>query len=229
MYKKIIVFGFPHCGTTILRSIISHIDNVYEIIDEADHIDDNNKDYINYDFVLCKMPYLITEDRMLTHYSDYIKIFIIRNPLYVFSSLNKRFNYNTLNELHNIDTYIKTVKEFNKLTHTNTIDNLFLIKYEDIFESNYKNIKCIFDKIGFKYNDDIFDNSKHINRVQFANNIEIPNEIPPNNQHTRYRLFQINQKIENKNDNNKIDLTEEQCKILKTDTDILKLYPELSN
>ena len=41
MYKKIIIFGFPHSGTTILRNIISHIENVYEIVDEVSKIDDN--------------------------------------------------------------------------------------------------------------------------------------------------------------------------------------------
>ena len=228
MYKKIIIFGFPHCGTTILRSIISHIDNVYEIIDEVSTIDDNNKDYINYNFVLCKYPYLIDENILLTKYSNYIKIFIIRNPLYVFSSLNKRFKHNKLNNSHSINKYIDTVNEFNKFTHTKIFDKLFLIKYEDIFEYNYKNLKYIFDEIGFNYNDDIFDNSKYKNNVQYGNNIPIPKEIPSNHQHTEYRLFQINQKFENKNDNNKIDLTEEQYQILKTDINILKLYPEIN-
>ena len=33
--KKILIFGFPHSGTTILKSIIGHIDNVEEIINES--------------------------------------------------------------------------------------------------------------------------------------------------------------------------------------------------
>ena len=225
MYKKIIIFGFPHCGTTILRSIIGHIDDVYEIIDETSNIDDNNIDYINYNFVLCKWPYLINENKLLTNYSDYIKIFIIRNPLYVFSSLNKRFKYN-IDKIHSIDNYIDTVKQFNKFNNTKNIDKLFLIKYEDIFEHNYKNLKYIFDEIGFNYNDDIFDNSKHINKVQYQNNLIIPEIVPQNYNHTEYRLFQINQKFDNKNDNNKIDLTKEQYHILTTDINILITYPE---
>jgi hypothetical protein len=229
MYKKIIVFGFPHCGTTILRSIIGHTYNVYEIVDETSCIDDNNKDYINYDFVLCKMPYLINKCTLITKYSEYIKIFIVRNPLYVFSSLNMRFENKILPDKHKINNYIETVKEFNYFKDTEIIDNLFLIKYEDMFEDNYKNLKCMFDKIGFKYNIDVFDNSKYKNKVQFGKNLEIPNENPHNINHTEYRLFQINQKFENNNDSNKIYLTEEQCKILKTDIDILKLYPEIND
>lgn len=226
MYKKIIIFGFPHTGTTILRSIIGHIDNVYEIVDEIPNIDDNNVDYINYNFVLCKWPYLINENTLLTNYSDYIKIFIIRNPLYVFSSLNKRFKYNTLNKDHSIDKYIDTVEQFNNFNNTKNIDNLFLIKYEDMFQENYKSIKYIFHEIGFNYNDDIFDNSKYINKVQLQNDLTVPQQIPPDYKHTEYRLFQINQKFYNNNDDNKIDLTKEQYHILTTDINILKAYPE---
>lgn len=230
-YKKIIIFGFPHCGTTILRSIIGHIGNVYDIADEKMHIDDDIMDYNNYDFVLCKWPYLITESELLTKYYDYIKIFIIRNPLYVFSSLNKRLKYDSsaFDKNHNIDKYIETVKQFNILNNTknvNSIDNLFLIKYEDIFECNYKNLRYIFDKIGFNYNDDIFDNSKYVNKNRSQENLIVPKVAPPEYEHSQYRLFQINQKFENNNDTSKIDLTKEQYHILTTDVNILTTYPE---
>ena len=114
MCKKVIIFGFPHSGTTILRNIISHIENVFDIVDEVINIDDHLNDYSSYKFVVCKYPYLINEDSLLTEYSDYFKIFLIRNPLYVFSSLNKRFEYQSLDLNHSIEKYINTVKEFNK-------------------------------------------------------------------------------------------------------------------
>lgn len=31
--KKIIVFGFPHSGTSILKSIIGHVETVEEIVE----------------------------------------------------------------------------------------------------------------------------------------------------------------------------------------------------
>ena len=86
--SKILICGFPHCGTTILKSIIGHIDDVEEIIDETTIINKpTNKKYI-----LCKHPF--TDKKFFEKdYEKYIKIFIIRNPVFVFSSLNKRFNY----------------------------------------------------------------------------------------------------------------------------------------
>jgi len=227
MFKKIIIFGFPHCGTTILRCIIGHIENIYEIIDEVPFIDDNSI-YANYDFVLCKNPYLITEHELLTLYADYIKIFIIRNPIYVFSSLNKRNEKILLNNRHSINKYIDTIKEFNKFKNTN-INNLFLIKYEDMFEENYKNIKSIFDKIGFIYNDTIFDNLKYNNKMQFASDLKVPDKIPANIFHEEYRLYQINQPFINNNNNDNIHLKKNEYDILTTDQNILETYPENSN
>ena len=226
MCKKVIIFGFPHSGTTILRNIISHIENVFDIVDEVINIDDHLNDYSSYKFVVCKYPYLINEDSLLTEYSDYFKIFLIRNPLYVFSSLNKRFEYQSLDLNHSIEKYINTVKEFNKFKSSNNINNLFLIRYEDIFENNYKNLKYIFDKIGFTYNDSVFDNSKYTNKVQFGNNLTIPKMRPSEQCHQEYRLFQINQLFENNNDKNNMSLTESQRQILTTDTNILEAYPE---
>ncbi len=36
--KKILICGYSHCGTTILKSIIGHIEDVEEIIDECDNV-----------------------------------------------------------------------------------------------------------------------------------------------------------------------------------------------
>ena len=92
-----------------------------------------------------------------------------------YNSNNASDPNNILNNEHSINKYIDTIKEFNKFNKFKNINNLFLIKYEDMFENNFNNLKCIFDKIGFRYNDTIFDNSKYINKVQFGNNLKIPN------------------------------------------------------
>lgn len=161
--KKIIIFGFPHSGTSILKSIIGHIDNVYEIIDETKYIN-INKFKINKEFILCKYPYTIPEffgDK----YNDYIKIFIVRNPLFVYSSLNKRFSYNLSKRSNlSISSYINTIKTFiYYLNHP--MKNLYLIKYEDLFTDNFKQLKLILNDLKLNYSDDIFDNLKYTNKI----------------------------------------------------------------
>ena len=62
---------------------------------------------------------------------------MIRNPLFVFSSLNKRFNYD-IPESQGIQKYIDTVESFNDLRE-NPIENVYTIRYEDCFENNFEN------------------------------------------------------------------------------------------
>ena len=81
--KKILITGYSHSGTTILISIIGHIDNVHEIIDETDivtqnHLTDAKNN--NKDIVLIKRPILTKKDILHELYKDYIKIFIMRDP-----------------------------------------------------------------------------------------------------------------------------------------------------
>ena len=53
--NKIIIFGFPHCGTSILKSIIGHIDDVDEIYDETAEIErESTKKYILCKFLIWK-------------------------------------------------------------------------------------------------------------------------------------------------------------------------------
>jgi len=219
MTKKIIIFGFPHTGTSILKSIIGHCNNVEEMINESSTIKKKSEK----DFIVCKHPHLI--DNFFTDkYSDYIKIFIVRDPRFVFSSLNKRFNYKKLNQFHNLDTYISVMKKFSRYILTPRKDVLCL-KYEDMFPNNFLKLRQMFDDIGLKYTDDVFDNSKYENRI--LKKSLIPDELPENTDHARYRTYQINQPFKNMNDDKKIDLTEEQLEKITHNEFINVVYPIL--
>ena len=221
MATKILICGFPHCGTSILKSIISHIDDVEEIIHETNQIlIESSKKYI-----LCKFPFSYKNFFEDEFYDEYIKIFIIRNPIFVFSSLNKRFGYN-LHLNHEIIDYINTVKLFINY-NSNKFDNIYTIKYEDMFDNNYLHLKNIFNKIGFIYNDDIFNNSNFKGKNQIYDGLPLLNEQPLNKNHELYRTWQINQPFINNNSIDKIDLTKEQINILCNDKDILYLYPDI--
>ena len=238
--KKIIIFGFPHCGTTILRAIIGHIPEVYEIIGETSKININESEIIKNNpekkYILCKIPH-IDKYFYTSRYNDYIKIFILRNPLWVFSSINKRFEGRKIFDNHNIPEYIKTCKLFID-KQNNKDDNSYFIKYEDLFNNNYQKLKDIFDKIGFNYTDDIFDNSKYTNYShQFINDKNknlsqeekelIKKKVYSDKEHEHFRNMQINQPFINNNNIDKISLTELQINELMNDKYILELYPDI--
>lgn len=221
--KKIMIFGFSHCGTTILKSIIGHIEEVYEVIDETETFDNFNDIPSSKNYILHKFPQYKKKFLTDKYYEDYIKIFIIRNPLFVYSSLNKRTNYKITN-YHSFNKFIDILKDF-IYYRDNPIKNLYTIRYEDIFPNNYCELKKILDDIGFKYNDNIFDNSKYINYSHTG--IKLPNQKPNNQDHAHYRFWQINQPFISNNDISKIDLTETQKELILNNCNILQLYPDI--
>lgn len=220
-YKKILICGYSHCGTTILKSIIGHIEDVEEIIDECNFINKStNKKYI-----MCKYP--IADRKFFGKtYKDYIKIFIIRNPLFVFSSINKRKGHYKLSNRHSIDKYFDIVKMFIKYKN-NPEKNIYTIKYEDLFPNNYYELKKILNDIGFKYDDSIFDNSKYTNKSH--SNVDIVKNKPLNKQHRVYRNWQINQPFILQNDISKIDLINSQKKKIINNSYILQIYPDINS
>ena len=218
MTQKILIHGFPHAGTSILKSIIGHCDNVEEVINERNTIKNNS----DKDFIVCKYPHTL-DSFFTSKYDDYIKIFIIRDPRYVFSSLNKRLNYN-LNNIHSIKQYIKTIKNFSKNLITPRKD-IYCLKYEELFPNNFKVLRDMFDSIGFQYTDKVFDNSQYENSIHKGS--KIPKELPQNKDHLRYRMYQINQPFKNMNDPKKIDLTKEQLHQLEHNEFINVVYPIL--
>jgi hypothetical protein len=230
--KKVIIFGFPHCGTSIIKSIIGHIENVYEVIDETYIVDERifNDIKSKYKYILIKYPHIIFPDNLDIfgkEYVDYIKIFIIRNPLFVFSSLNKRTNGNIPVEWnHNISNYSEVAAKFDYY-RTNKTNNMHLIRYEELFEKNY--LKDLLDLIGFNYTDKIFENKHYINNISSNLKNTIISSKPSNIHHTRYRTWQINQEFKNNNDISKLDLHQNQINEIISDLNIQKVYPDIKS
>lgn len=219
MPTKILICGYSHCGTTILRSIIGHIKDVEEILEENDKINKTtNKPYI-----LCKTPQTKPE-YFGKAYENYIKIFIVRNPLYVFSSINKRLGHYNLSTYHSIERFIDTVKIFNKYK-SSPLKNVYTIRYEDLFLNDYKELKNILDDIDMKYDNTIFNNEKYTNFLYPKSGI--PSEKPDDKNHCAYRSWQINQSFVSNDNPSKIDLSEAQRQKIVNNKDILNLYPNI--
>jgi hypothetical protein len=215
--QKILLFGFPHTGTTIFRNIMGHCEDVEEMICECRYaFQETTKP-----FVVVKYPF--TWDQFFDDdYKDYIKIFIVRNPLWVFSSLNKRFS-NNIPADHNMWSYFRVLDRFVYYA-SNPIPNSFLVRYEDLFDNNFAVMRNIFDTIGLKYGDEIFDNSKYVNKAQSSGN-EIPKEEPEHTSHNAYRSYQVNQPFTNNNLLEKLDLNIHQRHAFCTNDLVKILYP----
>lgn len=222
MKKKIIIIGFPHSGTTILRTILGKCSNVTEqFYEEYDAL--NNKCVSNTEFYLMKSPFA-KKEYFSKIYDDFIKIFIIRNPIFVISSINKRFSNSDIPENHKIDNFINTLELFIDCKNNN-YKNTYTIRYEDLFFNNYHNLKKILNDIGLIYTDEIF-----INNLDTACNWPkecIPDTPPYNIDHDRYRIWQICQPFILNNDLSKIDLTNTNKEEILNSKTIQKIYPEI--
>jgi len=169
--KRIMVTGFPHCGTTILRAKIGECRNVYEDVREDRFPQPETKIGAwkgRYPFVVWKdpvlpLPLLMNGWEHLEHmpsYRDNIMIVIIRNPYYALSSLVDGWfmnPYKTENEM--LSSYEKTAAIWLKFKENpHRFPNVFPINYEEMFENNYEVLKTTFRKIGLEFSDDIFEN-----------------------------------------------------------------------
>ncbi len=195
MLEKILVTGFPHTGTTILRKIIGRSE---EVIDEEKELMNVNPS--NYQTqhenaskaIVHKWPF--ATDLNLNPNSDKKIIFIIRNPYYVFSSLNNRMGYE-LRKKHTIDDYEKTSELF--LSKTNNT-NLLRVKYEDLFQNNFQELRNIFHFLNLEYSPTVTDFQ------------DSPEDMPPEEDHVRFRNWQTRQKFRCMNDPSRLNLMPEQ-------------------
>ena len=137
--------------------------------------------------------------------------------------MRKRFNDNIPSD-HSINAYIKTIKLFIHYSK-NPSENIYTLRYEDLFENDYKQITNVLDNIGLQYTNDIFDNSKYVNKIIEC--ISVPVHKPLISQHGEYRTWGINQPFISNNDISKIDLTGSQKQLLLNDKYIQEVYPDI--
>jgi hypothetical protein len=231
-FKKIFIFGFPHSGTTILRTIISHIPKVYTVIEETFLIDRSIEkvELADYDYVLFKNP-VLRREYFQKSFHDVNKIFIIRNPLFVISSYNSRHKdkINDYFKKNVVDCYLEMARAY-LYYQKNTIPNLYFLRYEDMFNDNFSIIKNILSKIDLEFTEDIFDNKKYKNISHKNQNLSnIPTTKPSDLDHEELRLYQVNQELRNNNDIGKIRLSSCQLERILKNQDVNEIYPDIKN
>lgn len=211
---NILVFGHPHCGTTILRTIIGRCDGVVEITTETPIVPAKTLGEI----AVTKWPYC--EDRILNGnaWKNYKKVMILRNPLYTFSSLNRRFGRNK-NSSHDYFAFRRAAEVFHQKK-----DGLITIRYEDIFTDGYSKLRSLLDELGLSYTDRVLLPNGN-GRNNFGG--PVPRHKPKMREHSAYRTWQVNQPLIYADDVEKLSLFPEQIRRIREDTLICELWPEI--
>lgn len=229
--KKILITGFPHTGTSILKSKLGESANVHELLTEGDVINSNHLyDAGTKEFVLTKSPVIPINIRANdvnliraenSTYKDYILIFVTRNPYYVFTSIIKSggnplavYEPFSKDDPIRVEHYLASLKIMKDVKEKN-IPNTYVIRYEDFFDNDGKAIKDIMDDIGLIYSNDIFEKrTKDYTIAQGINYKDIDvSKITYESNKLAYRIWQINQPFENMN--LEVNISDELSDILK--------------
>ncbi len=237
--QKILITGFPHTGTSILKSKMGECKNLYEIPKEYFNVLANDL-YLAKDkkFVLVKSPVIPIEIRANNleylinskkEYSDYILIFVIRNPWNVFNSVIKAgYNPLTKNGPNSTFDYHMSIGEYEAAgkifldAKQKNYPNVYTIKYEDFFLNDFANLKNIFNSIGLEYDTNIFyQKSKDYIHVPGFNINNIKQSPTYKDGQIVLRTWQINQPFQNMN--GEVDIPDELSNILENSLIIKQL------
>lgn len=167
--KSVFVFGFPHSGTTILRTLIGRCGGIKEVVDETTRPPDESQRYV------FKWPYA---EETFCHREEYHMVFILRNPLFAFSSILRRFPARELPPGHSVEDWERAAELFIRKRGS----RVMTILYEDMFLSSHKLLRTLIQGLGLKFEEHIL------------YGIEQTRPAPsPSREHSSYRYWQVSQ------------------------------------
>jgi hypothetical protein len=211
--QKILVTGYPHCGTTILRKIIGNHSLILDIPLEMRTIDNGQirrAKALGKIGVVIKEPFLLRLGKNMRQirekYKDYKIVMIMRNPVDIVSSMNMRFN-NDIPSNHSFEQW----QRYAHIYLDPISDFAFKIKYEEMFDNDYQKLKELFVWLGLEWSDDVINTNEDRKTNHNRGVLPKDDEQPPRNHSDNFRTWQINQKVEpmiNKN----LDKLDEQNK-----------------
>jgi len=167
--NKILIIGFPHSGTTVLRAKMGDCQNSIELTNETDYVDAVLATNIPDQTIIAKTTNVPNNKAIknafepdglapesLHLYHDYHIVSIIKNPYEVFGSLSRRFGGQYLNSFDSNDKEMKMrvnqagfCQEHCAIHSLSTFEKFaqFWLKYRDGSEPRYHCIKYeeIFD------------------------------------------------------------------------------------
>jgi len=186
---KILVTGFHHSGTSILRKIIGNHTDIKDIIHEVSF---REVMYPNTAERVCVMKAPNCDNRVFRacKIAKHIKIVcIVRDPRDVFVSLQKRSGGE-----YNLE---KFKKEWCQCVHNSLAiskwSNGYLVRYEDLFKNDNEEVKKLFLWLGFAYDRSII--TKNKDRMVPIVAKRVPSGEPPRIEQELFRSYQINQEF----------------------------------
>lgn len=204
--RHIVIHGIFHSGTSILKSLLGGHSNVYNEIAETTKLPSHPRIIKSHNFSVIKTPYIQTESE---YNSSCYLITIVRNPYYTYNSLLKRFK----------NTLPKDVNLFQEYQKLQNLKRTKIIRYEDIFTDNFMRDLC--HDIGFVWNPEVLNH-----KYQIFDNKRKKNYLE-NREHNIFREKQINEKFENKNDIDKLELNKQELDLILSKKNLWnKYYPD---
>lgn len=202
--KNIIVTGFPHSGTTILRKIIGNHPKVHDIGRECYQIDkkhlreakqkNKGKQHPTTHIVI-KGPWGSKVFQKLESYSDYKVVCILKNPLDVYASLAVRFKDEKMPQKYNFEHWEEFAKIFIQKSTSTMYKNIYFVLYHDMFDQNYFTLKKLFSWLDLTWKDKVV--TDNCTRRIPINSYYIPTNKPSRQENEKFRSWQTNQAFQN--------------------------------
>jgi len=231
--KTIVIVGFPHCGTTILKNKLGDCSNATEIVDEFGYdrdIPEITKD-VKTEFAIVKSVQNRLNAAKLVE-QGHIPIIIIRSPYFVFASLKRRFpkityinnpDRDTVRRTRNKSVFMPLGHQFNDyenlcLQFIDCIDSkipgAYAVRYEDLFKGG---LEFLMKNIGLTPPENISKRNRDYQVVSRFGLKDILDEDDATTEedHGAFRTVQINKPFRLMNDPEKLkDLPDRWARII---------------
>jgi hypothetical protein len=237
---KILVTGFPHSGTSILKSKFGECSNLHEVPFETAFVRPEDVHYSgDKENILIKYPMLPVDIRAGgiaytrhpdSRYYEYTIIMVIRNPWNVYTGMIKAGS-NPMNNLtmdggnseyHSKVEEYEVAAELFRQARDNNHPNIYAIRYEDFFPNNFEKLRELMDKLNLQYTEELFTNRTkdyiHWPGKEYA---DIKNNEDYQSDRYAYRTWQINQPFQNMN--SEVTIPDELSDILKNSNIVQEL------
>jgi hypothetical protein len=189
---RILIAGFPHSGTSILRKLVGNHPEVH------DHFASETRRYTRDDrllrrifprryggrrHVVFKWPFHDVEAATNAHRV----IYIVRSPFDAFGSLWQRFG-GELPDDHSPAAW-QAYARF--LLDRPSSDRHCFVRYEDLFRDDYRVMRSLMDWLGLGWHEDIVRTESRYAPIRFAG--DRPQAEPERRDHAAFRAWQTSQ------------------------------------